>query len=610
MLARSNRSASTTRNQRTAARHLARALGHESPDALALVDLTSDNLVAAKRELIAGGMSFTNANQQRSRWLAIARAAKSAGLLAWMPRCPRTRVAQVEAVGPWPLSKVERIFASARAESGTVADLPADKWWVALLSVLIDTALPLADVLAVPKVDYDRRTGTLCSGLLSYQLHPRAVEALDAIRFHKQEKLIPWPYDPSRAPFPTLLARYRELLWRAGLPYGRRNLFQRLQLTARRRPTLLDDLRFDAVLASRAEQFPVSAQRQSLPPQQMKYLLKKGFSRARIAAVRQARETAPVVYRIAIHSPRTLLTFFNERYRPQRLSDAAERTVAQYRQAIDFLSWYLGCDATVDCLTDDLIEGFLAHRKQLGIANATLNRYRGYLLALWRHAWRKRLIAELPRDVFKYTVPKRLPEAWSTEEVARLLATAAETPGKVCGIPAGRFWAALLLTLYDTGLRIAALMSARCVWLSADGWLSIPADVQKQDADQAFRLHPDTLAAIQATEPTSRELLFPFPECVDPQYSLRYHYRKILKRAGLACGRRDMFHKLRRTSATAVCDAFDEVTASKHLGHSSLDVTRRYIDPRKLTRKQNAAEAITRPVLEAPTSRSHLEEQP
>lgn len=59
----------------------------------------------------------------------------------------------------------------------------------------------------------------------------------------------------------------------------------------------------------------------------------------------------------------------------------------------------------------------------------------------------------------------------------------------------------MLLTAYDTGLRIAALMQSHVSDFDASTrWLKIPAAVQKQDANQFFRLHPDTVKAIEWRE--------------------------------------------------------------------------------------------------------------
>ena len=131
----------------------------------------------------------------------------------------------------------------------------------------------------------------------------------------------------------------------------------------------------------------------------------------------------------------------------------------------------------------------------------------------------------------------------------------------------------------------------------ATGWLSVPADVQKQKAEQVFKLHPDTLKVIVATDPAGRERLFPFPYKLAAQR--KYLYRRlnrILDAAGLPKTCKDKFHKIRRTSATLVADLAGDEAAQKHLGHSSLALTRSaYLDPRYIRRRIVTAEELPRP---------------
>ncbi|MBA3315288.1 MAG: tyrosine-type recombinase/integrase, partial [Planctomycetaceae bacterium] len=112
------------------------------------------------------------------------------------------------------------------------------------------------------------------------------------------------------------------------------------------------------------------------------------------------------------------------------------------------------------------------------------------------------------------------------------------------------------------------------------------------DADQVFKLLPDTLAAIAATEPARRDLLFPWPHC--RRHFYRGGYQKILAAAGLTSSSRDLFHKIRRTHATQLANATDIATAQKSLGHANRSTTLRYIDPRYMTDQKTSAEFLPR----------------
>ena len=268
----------------------------------------------------------------------------------------------------------------------------------------------------------------------------------------------------------------------------------------------------------------------------------------------------------------------------------------EYRRSLVEFSLFLASDPTFHNLEEDTVERFLVWMKNTGRANATINKYSRYLLAVWNFAWKKRKVADQPRDIRPLPESNRIPDAWSAEQMGMILTAARATAGTIGTIPARQWWPALL-TAYDTGLRVDALMQSRVEEFdAASRWLKTPAELQKQNADQVFRLHPDTIEAIAATGPASRELLFPWPSIDRNHRFLRTHYRRILVTAGLGTSRHDMFHKLRRTSATAVCNAFDKETAQRHLGHSSPSVTARYLDPRLIVPKHNTvADVIARP---------------
>jgi|GEM_PF-938606 len=313
----------------------------------------------------------------------------------------------------------------------------------------------------------------------------------------------------------------------------------------------------------------------------------------------------PSLYRIQMDGPRNLLTFANTAYIPQRLADCSKDMPRQYRKTIERFSTFLACDALLDHLEDDIVERFLAWFKVTeSPANHTINNARCVLIALWRHAWRKRKLAELPRDVVKFPTAKLLPEAWSVEQVQRIIA-AARTAGSRrrqrgtgCPVPPRLFWPAFILVAYDTGLRANALRSIERTHLDWETrWLKAPAEVQKQNADQVFRLHPETIDALKEMNSEDCKLLFPWRENPNGGSKEFYQaYRRILKAAGLPASKRDLFHKLRRTSATAVCAIGGRFAAQQHLGHADSKTTERYLDPRLMTgNATTVAEQIPRP---------------
>jgi integrase len=305
---------------------------------------------------------------------------------------------------------------------------------------------------------------------------------------------------------------------------------------------------------------------------------------------------------------RALAVFVESVYWPRRSPFCTPVTKYTYTRAVGLLCLYRGCVVTLDQLSEDLCEGFAAWLSKKGTSVATINGRLTALCTLWRYAFKKRMLDDLPRDVELYPEPERLPEAWTIEQVAKILdAASTSTAGwTVCAAPAPHFWCALLLTLYDTGLRVGAVMRLKLDALDAkECWLTVPARVQKHKKEQALRLDPKT-AELLRTLPRfpGDDRLLPIPWNGNARLAqLERWYREILKAAGLSSGTRDLFHKIRRTNATYTADAQGEEMAQKRLGHSSLQLTRKnYIDPRLLRRDRNAAELIPRPPAQAALS--------
>ena len=563
-----------------------------------VADLDSDTLEAMLDWLAQTGRSSGTARSSRQPLLAIGAAAAESGLIAEAPFVA-TVVESKPAVLPWTTKELNQLFGSARTMHSLIDGIPAKLWWPALLLVVLDTDCMVEDALAANLDAYGRRDGTLAVGPFVYRLHHLTVEAIEVIKLHEHERLLPWPWDMGKQPFHILYRRFRQLLYRARLAHVSHNLFNRLSVTSKAIPDVLDHVNLSL-------RFKPRLGRLRLPRARNKRNWEKyrdvpgGYvepaKKAKACSCPPIRADRPVL--IASNSEWTLRRFFEEKYLPLRMvvRNCAESSIGGHRQAINRLCDFAGCDVTLEQLSDDLIEGFMGWLIAAGKSPATANGRMGCILAQWRYAWRKRLVEELPRDVDKLPLPKVLPTAWNTEEMGRLLAACAKAEGEVSGIPAGLFWTALVSSYYETGLRRAALLSLRCKHLDFEtGILFVPAEVQKQSADQMFKLHPDTLKLIRATRPETRHRLFPWDH---HDRTLGEHLRRILIVAGLPHGRRDLLHKIRRTSGTYVQDAVGPQAAQDHLGHSSQKMTKRYVDPRLLS-KTHASDVLPRPVWDA-----------
>lgn len=294
-----------------------------------------------------------------------------------------------------------------------------------------------------------------------------------------------------------------------------------------------------------------------------------------------------------VNPERSLARFYEDTYRPRRLITSSAATVKDYRIAVRRLSQFAGCHVTLDQLSDELIERFMGWLVAMGRSPALANHYVRSLLAMWRFAFRKGLVATQPQDVTKLRLLKRMPEAWSLEELERILAACRKQEGDAIeNVPANVWWPAFVLLLYYTALRVSAALALRSEHMNwSTGELFVPGTIQKHRADWSFQLPPALIELLIQSGAKGRSLLLPH------RYNLpaiRNRYGRILKGARLPTGRRNMFHKIRRTSATFLADALGEAAAMQHLGHSALSVTRTYLDPTKI-RRIDVAKALPAP---------------
>lgn len=269
----------------------------------------------------------------------------------------------------------------------------------------------------------------------------------------------------------------------------------------------------------------------------------------------------------------------------------APRTWQQYEATLRRFDRYLLRPATVADLTEDTVVGFLSQVAQTD-SPATVATKRAHLLALWQWAARRHLTAEWP-DLPAVRPPRRIPTAWSMEQLRSLLVACRGASGLVSGIPASLFWQALVLLLFDTGLRATAAWALRRAEVDlGERTVYVRAETQKQKADQLVRFSPQTGTALSEIWEPPRLLLFPW----DRSQRMRYiEYDRLLQRAGLPHGPRDKFQRIRRTTATlgqqyGRAAGFDP---SRQLGHSSPEITRRhYLAP---TIEVQAADVLPRP---------------
>jgi integrase len=288
-----------------------------------------------------------------------------------------------------------------------------------------------------------------------------------------------------------------------------------------------------------------------------------------------------------------LRQFLDQVYAPLRLIGTTGSGHRQYRTLVNRLAAFLEREPMLSDLNETTVAAFLANTVATGRGPVTANSRLRIIRTLHRFARRKKFPVPDLDDVDKLPVPKRLPKAWTMAEMETLLAACERMTGRLMGVPESRYWKALILAIYDTGLRISAAREIR--WNEIDfatGVLFVPAERMKNLVEQTFTLHPQTIEAIVATLPPRRRLVFSWP--FSKPHVLWDRLRKLLKLAGLPDDCKSMFHRLRRTCATHLASVAGPAAAIRQLGHQNETTIARYIDPRFMSHHQ-AALSLPRP---------------
>lgn len=271
-----------------------------------------------------------------------------------------------------------------------------------------------------------------------------------------------------------------------------------------------------------------------------------------------------------------LAEWFDAVYAPNRLLGGAATTQRRYHVVIRQFSRWLGHHATLADLTEDQIHGFLAAYFRTGVRAVTVNTARQHLISLARYGYGRGQVERVP-EIRKLKEDRRVPQAWTIAQFSSLLVASRGCSGAVADIPARLFWETLFRLLFDSGMRIGAMLQVERTDVDlARAAVLVRPETQKQRAGQWIPFCPHgTLPLVRAIWLPQRELLFPWPFHISTFYN---RLRRILKAAHLPTDRRSKCHRIRRTHASYLEAAGGNATQS--LGHSSPAVTQGYLDPR------------------------------
>lgn len=287
----------------------------------------------------------------------------------------------------------------------------------------------------------------------------------------------------------------------------------------------------------------------------------------------------------------TVRQFVEHAYIPQHLA-LAPRSAEQLRIVARKFQEHAGPVPIAD-VTDDQCTAFLRSMLADGKhAATTINSRRRELVTILRFAWKKRFRDEVPRDVPRVRELRKLPVAWTVDEISNLVGFSGRLSGSVGPCLACHFWPALELVAYWTGARIGDILRIG----SADVDLErgeILVCASKTGKQKLYRIHHQAVEAVRAIYDPRRELLFDWPYSPGHLFVV---FRSIVVAAGIPYDgqARGLFHRLRRTNLS-YCWAADRRLAQDQADHGSERTTRaHYIDPR-IAVERSAADVLPVP---------------
>lgn len=273
----------------------------------------------------------------------------------------------------------------------------------------------------------------------------------------------------------------------------------------------------------------------------------------------------------------TVISYLLDTYAPSRVNLKRESFLILQTSARQ-LDQFAKHPVRINELSDELVISYMRWQLSQGKSPRTVNDRRASILTLWRHAQRKRVVPTILYDIPKCREPRRLVKAWWPDEMQRVIEACRRTRTYRDWGPL--HWEAIVRTCLDTAFRITSLLLARREHFNSHlGTLFVPAENTKNDADAVKALRLETIEALMRMTHNERfadpALLFPWPWRTTRAH---WHYKlKVLKPAGMPCGSRDLWHKLRRTSYTYVAVKHGIPAATKHAEHRS-DLSRNYLD--------------------------------
>jgi site-specific recombinase XerD len=236
----------------------------------------------------------------------------------------------------------------------------------------------------------------------------------------------------------------------------------------------------------------------------------------------------------------------------------------------------------LETITRDDLSGFIEHEQDRGMQPKTVSTRLRLLYALVNYLVDREVMhPDLLKRKLRVKVPEALPRAMDPDDVRQLLAV----------IKKSRDWA-LILVLLRTGMRIGELLNTRVSEVNLREKRIIIIEAQKTRVGRVAYLGEDACKALRVwlkRRDPEKEYLFYGQGRERLSYTAaRVRFAKYLEAAGLA-HKGYSLHCLRHTCATELLNAGMRLECLQQLlGHSSIEMTRRYARLTDNTRHQSA----------------------
>jgi len=286
----------------------------------------------------------------------------------------------------------------------------------------------------------------------------------------------------------------------------------------------------------------------------------------------------------ALPGTETLKRHVHEKYRRNCRPNTLRSTVSSGKLFLGFLK-EVGKEELEEIVREDL-EVFVEREQDRGMKPATvrtrLANIQAFLVFLIREGIVDREVLE--RKI-RVKLPETLPKAMDPMDVKQLLSVLDDVRDR-----------ALILVLLRTGMRIGELLNTKMVDVNLrERKIQIP-QAQKNAAGRVVYLSDDAREALRAwfaERNVDKEFVFYTQRKESMTYAAaRCMFARHLRKAGLA-DKGYSLHRLRHTFASEMLNAGMRLECLQQLlGHSSIEVTRRYARLTDVTREQEYFQAM------------------